>query len=208
MVSMRKIVVPGTVVSDHRLSMDNTYVDGTRTVSAVVGLFDDSRNEVIPLEGFWKPRSGDIVVGVVEAAGRNGTYKVVLTEFVNGLIIQDKYDREHYMPGDIIEAKVRDIEHKVLAVLEEPRRLEGGTLMNVKAVKVPRLIGKANTMIKQIMDLTKCSMVVGRNGLVWMKGQGVAEATEAVLRIEHEAHTSGLTERIKSMLEKGKNRNT
>ncbi len=198
---MRKIVIPGTVVSDRRLSMDNSYIDGSRTVSAVVGLFDDSRNEIIPLEGFWKPRSGDIVVGVIETAGRNGTYRVSLTEFVDGLIIQDKYDREHYMPGDIIEARVRDIEHKVLAVLEEPRRLDGGTLMNVKAVKVPRLIGKANTMVGQIMELTKCSMVVGRNGIVWIKGAGTARAAEAVLRIQREAHTSGLTERIKSMLE-------
>ncbi len=202
MIAMRNIVLPGTVLSDRRLAMENTYIDGGRTVSAVVGLFDDAKNEVIPLEGYWRPRSGDVVIGVIESKGRNGTYRLALTEFIGGLIIQDKYDRESYRVGDVIEATVRDVEHKVLAVLEEPKLLEGGTLMRVKAVKVPRLIGKANTMIKQIADLTGCSMVVGRNGVVWMKGRDVAKATEAVLRVEREAHTSGLTERIKSMLEK------
>ncbi len=199
---MREIVLPGTAISDKRLSAENTYFDGAKTRSEVVGLYDSAHNEVIQLEGRWKPRPGDVVVGIVERVGRNGVYGISLTEAVDGLLIQDKYDNARFAVGDVIEAEIRDIEHKRLAVLERPKLLRAGSLMQIKAVRVPRLIGKANTMITQIIELTGCNIIVGRNGLVWMRGSNVAAATAAVLTVEREAHTSGLTERIKSMLEK------
>lgn len=199
---MREIVLPGTAISDKHLSAENTYFDGAKTRSEVVGLYDSAHNEVIQLEGRWKPRPGDVVVGIVERVGRNGVYGISLTEAVDGLLIQDKYDNARFAVGDVIEAEIRDIEHKRLAVLERPKLLRAGSLMQIKAVRVPRLIGKANTMITQIIELTGCNIIVGRNGLVWMRGSNVAAATAAVLTVEREAHTSGLTERIKSMLEK------
>ncbi|MCL5262459.1 MAG: KH domain-containing protein, partial [Candidatus Marsarchaeota archaeon] len=201
-IKMREIVLPGTAISDKRLSAENTYFDGAKTRSEVVGLYDSAHNEVIQLEGRWKPRPGDVVVGIVERVGRNGVYGISLTEAVDGLLIQDKYDNARFAVGDVIEAEIRDIEHKRLAVLERPKLLRAGSLMQIKAVRVPRLIGKANTMITQIIELTGCNIIVGRNGLVWMRGSNVAAATAAVLTVEREAHTSGLTERIKSMLEK------
>ncbi len=199
---MREIVLPGTAISDQRISAENTYFDGAKTRSEVVGLYDSAHNEVIQLEGRWKPRPGDVVVGIVERVGRNGVYGISLTEAVDGLLIQDKYDNARFAVGDVIEAEIRDVEHKRLAVLERPKLLRAGSLMQIKAVRVPRLIGKANTMITQIIELTGCNIIVGRNGLVWMRGSNVAAATAAVLTVEREAHTSGLTERIKSMLEK------
>ena len=165
-------------------------------------MYDSAHNEVIQLEGRWKPRPGDVVVGIVERVGRNGVYGISLTGAVDGLLIQDKYDNARFAVGDVIEAEIRDVEHKRLAVLERPKLLRAGSLMQIKAVRVPRLIGKANTMITQIIELTGCNIIVGRNGLVWMRGSNVAAATAAVLTVEREAHTSGLTERIKSMLEK------
>lgn len=199
---MREIVLPGTAISDQRISAENTYFDGAKTRSEVVGLYDSAHNEVIQLEGRWKPRPGDVVVGIVERVGRNGVYGISLTGAVDGLLIQDKYDNARFAVGDVIEAEIRDVEHKRLAVLERPKLLRAGSLMQIKAVRVPRLIGKANTMITQIIELTGCNIIVGRNGLVWMRGSNVAAATAAVLTVEREAHTPGLTERIKSMLEK------
>ncbi len=37
--------------------------------------------------------------------------------------------------------------------------------------------------------------------MVWLKGGNIALATTAIRKIEDEAHTSGLTERIKNLLE-------
>ena len=85
-------------------------------------------------------------------------------------------------------------------MLSNPRLLKGGAIIKIKPTKIPRVLGKANTMAKQISELTKCDMVVGSNGIVWVRGENMALAIAAILRIESDAHVSGLTEKIKEML--------
>lgn len=57
-------------------------------------------------------------------------------------------------------------------------------------------------MINMIKDKTKCKIVVGQNGLVWVKGdEDMEQLTREVIHlIEEEAHTSGLTNKIKNKL--------
>ena len=59
-------------------------------------------------------------------------------------------------------------------------------------------------MIKQLSADTQTYVVVGMNGLVWMKGGKIDLCTEAIVMIQQEAHTSGLTDRVKNLLEMGK----
>ena len=89
-------------------------------------------------------------------------------------------------------------------MLMRPKALEGGKLISVKPSKIPRIIGKGNTMVKQITDGTGTSIIIGLNGLIWLKGGNIDLATAVILKIEEEAHTSGLTERIKAMLDSKK----
>ena len=51
-----------------------------------------------------------------------------------------------------------------------------------------------------IKDKTKCKIVVGQNGLVWVKGdEDMEQLTKNIIHlIEAEAHTSGLTNKIKN----------
>jgi exosome complex component RRP4 len=53
-----------------------------------------------------------------------------------------------------------------------------------------------------IKDKTKCKIVVGQNGLVWVKGdEDMEQLTKNIIHlIEAEAHTSGLTNKIKNKL--------
>jgi exosome complex component RRP4 len=53
-----------------------------------------------------------------------------------------------------------------------------------------------------IKDKTKCKIVVGQNGLVWVKGnEDMEQLTREIIHlIEAEAHTSGLTNKIKNKL--------
>jgi exosome complex component RRP4 len=53
-----------------------------------------------------------------------------------------------------------------------------------------------------IKDKTRCKIVVGQNGLVWVKGDNdMEQITKKVIHlIEAEAHTSGLTNRIRDKL--------
>ena len=79
--------------------------------------------------------------------------------------------------------------------------MRAASIIKVKPKKVLRVIGKKNTMIDQIKELTKTDIVVGLNGLIWLRGGNIELAEEAIFKIEREAHTSGLTESIRQYLE-------
>lgn len=198
---MKEIVVPGELVAEEPLRSENTYIENGKTYSKVLGLYETDKKSLIALEGIWNPRIGDVVVGIVTSA-RNAVYEVDLTYFGRGLLIGSKFDRQTYKPGDMVEAEVKNVEDRgKTIILWRPRTLFGGTILEIRPTKVPRVIGKNNTMIEQISKATKCSIVVGTNGTVWLKGGDIGLATIAIRQIEEEAHTSGLTERIKAMLE-------
>lgn len=57
-------------------------------------------------------------------------------------------------------------------------------------------------MINMIKDETHCEVVVGQNGVVWVKGKPDMEriAEKVIIMIEEQAHTSGLTDRVRIML--------
>ena len=81
-------------------------------------------------------------------------------------------------------------------------KFKGGIIVDISPTKVPRLIGKKGSMINMIKDKTNCKIVVGQNGLVWVKGnEDMEQLTREVIHlIEAEAHTSGLTNKIKNKL--------
>ncbi len=197
---MRRIVLPGELLAEEPMRFDNSYMENGKTYSKVLGIYEDEKKSIVPLEGVWNPHIGDIVVGIITEV-RNAVYMVDLAYFGRGILISSKYERQEYTPGTVIEAEVKNIEEKNTIILQYPKALYGGTILEVKPTKVPRIMGKANTMVSQIRDLTKTNMVVGRNGVVWMKGGNIALATSVIRQIETEAHTSGLTERIKKELE-------
>ena len=198
---MKNIVVPGELIEDKPVRIRHSYIEDGKTYSMTLGIYEKGSSAVVPLEGAWDPHIDDTVVGIVSGA-RNGVYVVDLGYHARSIIISGKFDSFSFKLGDVVEARIKNIEAKKTIILYYPRLLGGGTLIDVKPAKVPRIIGKGNTMIKQIADSTGSHIVVGTNGMVWMKGGDVGLASAAILRIEKEAHVSGLTERIKKMVEK------
>jgi len=166
-------------------------------------MYEESTNEVIPLEGTWDPRVDDVIVGIVKET-KSSVYIIDLSYFGKALLIIGKYDKFEYNNGDIISAVIKDVEGKNTIILTEPRLLEKGTLINIRPKKIPRVIGKKSTMIRQIAEATGTHIIVGMNGLIWMDGGNLTLATETLLKIEREAHLSGLTEKIKNYLDSKK----
>ncbi len=197
---MKSIIIPGEALPDD-LKLQNSYMNSGHYISEVVALYDPSSRFAIPLEGIWQPKIDEVVIGIVKEA-RNHVYTVDLSYFGEGLIIDKGYERQSFGEGEAIEAKVKAIEDKKTIILGYPKVLIGGLIVKIKPTKVARLIGKANTMINMITEYTKTRIVIGNNGLIWLKGGNMALAMEAIAKIESEAHTSGLTDRIKEMLEK------
>ncbi len=196
---MQRIVVPGEKIYNQPLRIENTISDNNGTYSCVLGSFDEETKTMIPLEGLWQPKSGDTIVGLVEE-DRGTTFTVNLNAPYKGLIIS-KFIESDIRAGDTIVATIKDLEKGGTAILIRPKALEGGKMMSVKPSKIPRIIGKANTMVNQITAGTGTSVIIGLNGIVWLKGGDLDLTTSIILKIEDEAHTSGLTDRIKAMLE-------
>ncbi len=197
---MKDIVLPGEMVTETPIRASHTYIEDGKTYSMVLGMYQKEPLSIVPLEGTWVPHIEDTVVGIVSSV-KNSVYEVDLKFFGRSLIIGGKFERFSFKLGDIVEATIKDVEEKKTIILSYPRLLSGGTLVSIKPAKIPRLIGRDNTMIRQISDSTGSTIVVGKNGIVWVNGGDVALATEVILRIQDEAHVSGLTERIKKMME-------
>jgi len=111
-----------------------------------------------------------------------------------------------YDVGDVLFLRVVDVDEIKKAKLGLKGRgmgkFKGGIIVEISPTKVPRLIGKKGSMINMIKDKTNCKIVVGQNGLVWVKGdEDMEQLTREIIQlIEKEAHTSGLTNKIKNKL--------
>ncbi len=196
---MKKIVVPGDEISGGKTFKGEVYKENGKTYAAVVGLAEDER--MIALKGKYLPQLEDIVVGFVEDENF-GRYAVDINSPYEGTI-SGRMTRIRLRIGDIISAKVSSVDEVHNTELIEPRRLWGGRLIEVEHVKVPRIIGKKGSMLKMLEEYTNCSIIVGKNGRIYLRGGNIPLAVMAILKICKEAHTSGLTDRIKKMLEKG-----
>ncbi|HQT45037.1 MAG TPA: RNA-binding protein, partial [Candidatus Micrarchaeota archaeon] len=99
--------------------------------------------------------------------------------------------------GDVVYCRIMNADEVKNIDLTEARKLVDGRVIRFSAVKIPRLIGKRNSMINMIRNACDTDIVIGRNGYVWLSDRGNSSlAIETILKIEHEAHISGLTDRI------------
>ncbi len=197
---MNTILIPGDLIeTDVARNRNYYFTDGNNSYCTSMCILNNGR--LVPLEGLWYPNEGETVVGVVKEV-KNSIVEVDLSHFLRAIIIKSPRDRIAFRIGDIIEASVKQVEDKKTIILIFPRLLKSGQLLQVKAVKVPRIIGKNNTMVGQISSFTKSNIIIGYNGLIYIKGGDMALAVSAILKVAAEAHKPGLTESVKKFLER------
>lgn len=211
----RRIVIPGDELGEGRAGHGAFFENG-KVFAKVVGLAD-SKNDlhfVIPLSGVYNPKRGDGVIGKIEEISFskwivdiNSPYQAVLplNEAVDEFIDLTKTDLSRFFDfGDLIFAEISAVTKTKSIQLcmknRKCRKLRGGRIVKVTPAKVPRIIGRNGSMVEMIKDLTNTQIVVGQNGVVWIKGEKEDLATEAILEIERKSHIQGLTDMIKKML--------
>ncbi|MEM5875244.1 MAG: exosome complex RNA-binding protein Rrp4 [Candidatus Aenigmatarchaeota archaeon] len=216
--TLREIVLPGSYIDERKgRKLINCYVEGEKVYSKVLGILKISEEEiaVIPLAGKYIPKVGDRVIGIIdeiEVSGWwvdiNSPYKAFLPlgEAVEEFVDLKKVDLSRFYDiGDVIFCRISKVtKNKIVQVSMKDmiaRKLFGGVTIKITPFKVARVIGKGGSMIELIKNKTKCEIYVGQNGLIWIKGHNKEKAIKAILTIEREAHTVGLTEKISKMLE-------
>ena len=220
LVKEREIVVPGQELADGMdyLPSEGAFREGDKIISSKLGLFnlDGRLIKVIPLGGKYIPKKNDTVIGRVTDVGFSGwrvdfgwafNMNVSLKEGSRDFIPNDADLSQYYAPGDLVVAKIiKVMSSKIIdASLKMPgcRKLGTGRLIEVESSRVPRIIGKQGSMISMIKDATGCNVVVGQNGLVWIAGtdpENERKAEETIRKIENEAHSEGLTDKISAYL--------
>ncbi|MFA6531127.1 MAG: hypothetical protein WCT31_05315, partial [Candidatus Micrarchaeia archaeon] len=101
---MRKIVLPGEKISDQKIRIENTFVDGESTYASVMGMIDDE-GRFIQLEGVYKPIAGDLMVGMVTDSRHSG-YGIDLNLSSQGFV-SGRDTRVRLNVGEIIMGKAK-----------------------------------------------------------------------------------------------------
>ena len=195
---MSRIVVPGEVVADKPQRMAYTFSDGVKTYSTALSLLNED-GKLVPLEGPYEPLVEDIVVGFVTDVRFTG-YSLELGG-AHSAFLSSRDCRASLALGSIAQARIINVDEVRSIDLADARVLTGGWIEKISPVKVPRLIGKRNSMINMIAQISGCQLVVGRNGFVFVSATGNhALALKAIKMVEAQAHTSGLTDRVAALL--------
>lgn len=215
----QQIVAPGDTVFDGEEvhAGQGVYTENSKIISKHVGVVEyrNSKVRVVPMSGRYIPSEGDIVIGEVSSVSYSNwrvdlesPYDAMLKldEAVDEYIDLEEDDlTDYYDVGDAIVVKVSSVTEGFdvnLSMMDKRcRKLRGGRVIQVAPSKVPRVIGKKGTMVKQIKKKTGCKIIVGQNGLVWINGENPNLAARAVKKVEKEAHTSGLTDKMAEWLE-------
>ncbi len=173
--------------------------------------------DVVPFCGPYMPRRGDKVIGKVIEIGPSMWIVDINSPYTSLLHMNDTPWRinsgelNRYMKvGEYLIAKVlslNEIKESWITLKDVGlRKLEGGAIISLEAPKVPRIIGKGGTMVNMIKDATLTRIVIGQNGLIWIDGvkENLAIAKEAIELVKNQAHTVGLTDRVRAFLDSKK----
>jgi exosome complex component RRP4 len=214
-VENKDLVIPGQILADDEYySGRGTFKENGKVCSSLLGRVSlrNKKIRVIPLKSKYVPKKGDVVIGKIKDV-RFSMWDVDINSPYSGILPAfEVFGREKkelnkvYDVGDVLFLRVVDVDEIKKAKLGLKGRgmgkFKGGIIVDIAPTKVPRLIGKKGSMINMIKDKTNCKIVVGQNGLVWVKGdEDMEQLTKNIIHlIEAEAHTSGLTNKIKNKL--------
>ena len=224
----KELVIPGEILSEDLTNFTpgrGTTKQGNKIISLFVGLKVIRKNyiNVIPLRGVYNPTEGDKVIGIIidknpvkwklDINARNfGILKPSNTVARDHKFRRGRDDRkvettEKFNVGDVIIVKITQADRLHHPELTTQGKYLGkrnsGKLIEIPPPKIPRIIGRKGSMINLLKNMTKCNIFVTQNGRIWIQGGDLRHEKlliDTIYKIEAEAHTSGLTDRIKEFI--------
>ena len=215
----KTIAVPGEILAEGMeiLPGAGTFREGDKIICSRLGLasIEDKVIKIVSMSGVYTPKLGDRIIAQVKdilisgwRVNTRSPYSAVMStkDAVSDFIPRGANLAEYFTLEEYLVVKIVNITSQQLidVTMKGPglHKLKGGRIVEVNPQKVPRIIGKTGSMVSMIKDATKCNIVVGQNGLIWIQGTPQAEikVVEALRMIEEQAHLPGLTEKMKTWL--------
>ncbi|MBU0459886.1 MAG: exosome complex protein Rrp4 [Nanoarchaeota archaeon] len=216
----RSIVIPGEALAEGMdfLPGENTYRKDDKIYAKVLGLVSLAGHVVklTPLSGPYVPKVGDKIIGKVVDIAMSGWRLDTATAYTAMMNMKDASSRfirnnedlsQILAIGEYAVVKITKVTSQMLIdlTMKEPglHKVAGGRIIKINSQKVPRVIGKQGSMISLIKEKTGCTVTIGQNGLVWIKGESDKEllAEKAIKLIQEKSHQPGLTDKIQAFLE-------
>jgi exosome complex component RRP4 len=211
----------GTILNDKK----------DKIISLHIGLKQIKKNyvNVIPLRGIYTPQPGDKVIAIVvdknpvkyrcdinakdlgQLKPRNTEKRIKMRIGKGRDYERDDNKTDKFEMGDVLIVKVLSADRlnspELTTVGKYLGKKNGGIVISIDPPKIPRVIGRSGSMIKMLKSLTNCNIFVTQNGRIWLRGDNIKYERlliDAIHKIEREAHTSGLTDRIQAYIENEK----
>jgi exosome complex component RRP4 len=218
----RQLVTPGDLLAegDYITGID-TYKIDKKIYASRLGLveYKGKKIAIVALKTLYIPIVEDFVIGKIVETNLNGwtvdinsPYLAILRtgEALNKPFKPQRDELSEFLDvGDYILAKVisYDRTRDPNLTIREPDlgKVKHGQIIRVSIAKIPRIIGRKGSMIATLKRHTKCNIIVGQNGFIYISSERYENEKLAILairKIEKEAHTSGLTDRITEMIQK------
>ena len=219
----RKVVLPGELLSKEDKKIGTGVVKNDEGLfSTHLGLLDEKNNylRVIPSAGGYNPKEDDFVIGVVSDT-QNTYWRLDIASPYSAILPGREYFRElrggerlkDLTPvGSTVYVKIKEVtKNKGVFVSMKWRGtkvLNEGLLIEVSPSKIPRIIGKSDSMLSTLNNESECDVIAGQNGVVWISGpiERVNLVIEAIRYIEKNTHVGGLTDYIKKMIIEKRNK--
>ncbi len=217
-----RLVTPGEAIgaSSGVRAGTGALVQGDGIIATRVGWVKENNGvvSVDPIHAAYMPRSGDLVIGVVESVRNNLWFADVNGPF-NGLLpmslapwkVEFGAAREHMDIGDVMLARVQEVDeaHNIVLTMKGVglRRLKEGIMSEISMNHISRIRGEGDSTLRTLKDVSDCRIIVGENGRVWVDGDddGIAFMRNVLDLVRNEGHKNTFTASLEAMIEERRN---
>ena len=201
--SEKKIVLPGDLITDQRKKLgSNVYLHDNKIYSSVVGILHENGDyiSVIALNGAYMPHEGDGIIAIVSDEVANGY--VFEYNSVSDIFVPKSKVSKSLKIGTVIYARIKEINVNDSIELDNMNILPIGLIYNTTTVKVPRFIGKNESMLGLFKDYG--NVVIGKNGWIWYVTKQPRLFERVFDLIVKNSQKSNLTNSVKEFLKNNK----
>jgi len=218
-----RLVTPGQVIGSvsGKRTGTGTFTAGEEIIATRLGWVRDNEGviSVDAVNTFYLPRSGDLVVGIVESV-RNNLWFAEINGAFNGLLpmslapwkVEFGAAREHMDVGDCILARVQEVDetHNVVLTMKGVglRKLNDGVVLELAPNHTEKFANSSLDILKRLRDASDCRIIPAQNGRIWVDGdsEGIAFARSIIDIYRNCGHMSDVDQRADEAIGNKENR--
>lgn len=217
-----RLVTPGEAIgaSSGVRAGTGTLKQGNEIISTKLGWAKENNGVVFvdPIYSAYLPRSGDLVIGIVESVRNNLWFAEVNGPF-NGLLpmslapwkVEFGAAREHMDIGDVMLARVQEVDeaHNIVITMKGVglRKLKEGTVLDLPVNLVKLVRSDNDSILNSLKEASDCRIIVADNGRMWVDGspENISMVRDAIDLLRSSGHMSNVTDVISQFVVERRN---